>query len=218
MAIANLEPVKEAVVMAHQNSVGYAYLVAYVVPAQLPGPTNNALRQALSEKLPDYMIPTTFVNLSALPRTTSGKIDRQALPAPGRAYRDSSRPLTLPRSPTETTIAQIWGEVLGRETIDVHDHFYDLGGESLQALRIMAKIRRSFNIDVDLQSLVDAPTVAEMAQQVGKLMAAQADAPESARPNQPQSAIHGESKTRVLVRRGINRTSAIFFVFWPLSL
>ena len=172
IALTNLDPVKEAVVMAHQNSAGYAYLVAYIVPVTLPGPTNHALRQALSEKLPDYMIPTTFVILSALPRTTSGKIDRQALPAPGRPYRDLSRPLTLPRNQTETTVAQIWSDVLGQETVDVHDHFYDLGGESLQALRIMAKVRQTFNVDFDIQSLIDAPTVAEMALQVTKLMEA----------------------------------------------
>lgn len=175
IALTHLDPVKEAVVMAHQNSAGYAYLVAYIVPVALPGPTNNALRQALSETLPDYMIPTTFVILGELPQTTSGKIDRQALPAPGRPYRDPSRPLTLPRNPTETTIAKIWGEVLGHEAVDVHDHFYDLGGESLQALRIMAKIRQTFKVDVDLQSLIDAPTVAEMATQVTKLREAGTD-------------------------------------------
>jgi amino acid adenylation domain-containing protein len=175
IALTHLDPVKEPVVMAHQNNAGYAYLVAYIVPVALPGPTNNALRQALSEILPDYMIPTTFVILSALPRTTSGKIDRQVLPAPGRPYRDPTRPWTLPRNPIETTIAKIWSEVLGHEAVDVHDHFYDLGGESLQALRIMAKIRQSFNADVDLQSLIDAPTVAEMAMQVAKRMEAATD-------------------------------------------
>jgi amino acid adenylation domain-containing protein len=172
IAIARLDQVKEVVIMAHQNSAGYAYLVAYIVPVALPGPSNNELRQALGATLPDYMIPTTFVILSALPRTASGKIDRQALPAPGRPYRDLSRPSTLPRNRVETTIAQIWGEVLGRQTVDVHDHFYDLGGESLHGLRIMAKIRQTFNVDVDLQSLVDAPTVAEMALQVSKHMQA----------------------------------------------
>ena len=172
MAITRLDPVKEAVVMAHQNSAGYAYLVAYIVPVTLPGPSNDELRQTLGATMADYMIPTTFVILSALPRTTSGKIDRQALPAPGRPYQDPTRPLTLPRTAAETTIAKIWGEVLGHETVDVHDHFYDLGGESLQALRIMAKIRQAFNVEVDLQSLVEAPTVAEMALQVGRYLEA----------------------------------------------
>ncbi len=218
IALTNLEPVKEAVVMAHQNSAGYAYLVAYVVPLTLPGPSNQALRQALEEKLPDYMIPTTFVILGALPRTTSGKIDRQALPAPGRAYRDSSRPAILPRNQIETTMAQIWSEVLGQETVDVHEHFYDLGGESLQALRIMAKVRRTFNVDVDLQSLIDAPTVAEMALQIARLMATKADGHAPDRPNEPRTATDDERKPRDLVWRGINRTSAIFFVLWPLSL
>ena len=215
MAITNLGPVKEAVVMAHQNSAGYAYLVAYLVPVNLPGPSNNDLRQALSEKLPDYMIPTTFVVLSALPRTTSGKIDRQALPAPGHPYRDLSRPLTLPRNQTETTIAWIWSEVLGHETVDVHDHFYDLGGESLQGLRIMAKIRRTFRVNVDIQSLIDAPTVAEMALQVTKLMEAGTEAhqpnPSRAAPNPTLS--DGDESHSIWSR--FSRTSAILFALWP---
>jgi amino acid adenylation domain-containing protein len=218
IALAHLDPVKEAVVMAHQNSAGYAYLVAYIVPVALPGPTNNALRQALSETLPDYMIPTTFVVLSALPRTTSGKIDRQALPAPGRPYRDPSRPLTLPRSPVETTIAKIWGEVLGHETVDVHDHFYDLGGESLQALRIMANLRQTFNVDVDLQSLVDAPTVAEMALQITKPLEAGEHARERTQPLEKPNPIQSDSEGNEPTWRRFTKTSAMFFVFWPLSL
>ncbi len=218
IALTHLDPVKEAVVMAHQNSAGYAYLVAYIVPVVLPGPTNNALRQALSETLPDYMLPTTFVVLSALPRTTSGKIDRQALPAPGHPFRDPSRPLTLPRSQVETTIAKIWGEVLGHETVDVHDHFYDLGGESLQALRIMAKLRQTFNVDVDLQSLVDAPTVAEMALQITKPREAGEHARERNQPLEKPNPIRSDRKRSDSSWRRFNKTSAIFFVLWPLSL
>jgi amino acid adenylation domain-containing protein len=218
IAMTKLDPVKEAVVMAHQNSAGYAYLVAYIVPMTLPGPTNHALRQALSETLPDYMVPTTFVILGALPRTTSGKIDRQTLPAPGRPYRDLSRPLTLPRSPIETTIAKIWSEVLGHGAVDVHDHFYDLGGESLQALRIMAKIRQTFNVDVDIQSLIDAPTVAEMATQVTKLREARTDSHQANEPQETPKTIRGDNQESDPTWRRFNRTSAIFFMLWPLSL
>jgi acyl carrier protein len=219
MAITNLDPVKEAVVMAHQNSSGYSYLVAYTVPLAFPGPSNNDLRQALSEHLPDYMIPTTFVILSALPRTTSGKIDRQALPAPGRPYRDLSRPLTLPRNPTETTVAKIWGEVLGHDTVDVHDHFYDLGGESLQALRIMAKIRRTFSVNADLQSLIDAPTVAEMALQVTKLIEAGTAAHEPNPPLATPNASKSDTDVGDPLWSRLSRTSAILFALWPaLSL
>lgn len=173
IALTKLDSVKEAVVMAPQNSAGYAYLIAYIVPVTHPGPSNHELRQLLAETLPDYMIPTTFVMLGALPRTTSGKIDRQALPAPGHPYQDPSRPSTPPSTAIEKTIARIWGEVLGRAAIDLHAHFYDLGGESLQALRIMANIRRALNVDVDLQSLIDAPTVAEMAMVISKHMESQ---------------------------------------------
>ena len=109
----------------------------------------------------------------------------------------------------------IWGEVLGHETVDVHDHFYDLGGESLQALRIMAKVRQTFKVDVDIQSLIDAPTVAEMAVQVTKFMEAGTDAHER---NQPPNPIRRDSERSDPLWRRLNRTSALFFVLWPLSI
>jgi amino acid adenylation domain-containing protein len=169
MALRALDGVKDAVVVARQNVSGYHHLVAYVVPAALPGPSNASLREALGRTLPDFMVPSTFVALGALPRTTAGKIDREALPAPGRPYRDPTRPLAPPRTAVEATIADIWREVMGQDTIDIHEHFYDLGGESLQALRIMARVRKTFGVDLDLQSLLDAPTVAEMAHTVAAL-------------------------------------------------
>jgi non-ribosomal peptide synthetase component F/acyl carrier protein len=169
MALRALDGIKDAVVVARQNHSGYHHLVAYVVPAAPPGPTNVGLREALGRTLPDFMVPTTFVALGGLPRTTAGKIDREALPAPGRPYRDPSRPLTPPRTAVEATIAGIWREVMGQDAIDIHEHFYDLGGESLQALRIMARVRKTFGVDLDLQSLLDAPTVAEMALTVAAL-------------------------------------------------
>lgn len=187
LALRGVDNVKEAVVTAPQNRTGYAYLVAYIVPTTLPGPTNATLRQTLAAALPDFMIPSTFVVLGALPRTTSGKIDRQSLPLPGRPYRDPSRPATPPRTPMETTIGNIWSEVIGLESIDVYDHFYDLGGESLQAMRIMARIRKTFNVDVDLQSLVDAPTVAEMALIVTRHLLAGMDPVERGRLLEQQS-------------------------------
>ncbi len=171
-ALRGLEPVKEAVVVAREGRMGYAQLVAYVVPPALPGPTNGALRQALQERLPDYMIPSTFVVLGALPRTTSGKTDHQALPEPGRPYRDPHRTPTLPSTPVEVAIANIWSSVMKLEAIDVHDHFYDLGGESLQAMRIMAGVRKTLSVDIDLQSLLEAPTIAEMAEVIGRRLAA----------------------------------------------
>jgi len=171
-ALRRVDNVREAAVLAHQNRAGYAFLVAYVVPATLPGPTNAALREALGGVLPEFAVPTTFVVLARLPQTASGKLDRQALPAPGRPYQDAGRPATPPRTPLETAIAAIWSEVLGRAPIDVHDHFYDLGGESLQAMRIMARIRKSLGVAVDLQALLDSPTVAELARAVAERPAA----------------------------------------------
>ncbi|HKY10203.1 MAG TPA: phosphopantetheine-binding protein, partial [Candidatus Binatia bacterium] len=122
----------------------------------------------------------------------------------------------LPRNLLERTIAQIWGDVLGHETVDVHEHFYDLGGESLQALRIMAKIRQTLNVQVDLQSLIDAPTVAEMALHVAKHMEAGTNAPEDNQPRETANATGNDGKGSGSYR--LNRTSAILFALCPFSL
>jgi amino acid adenylation domain-containing protein len=202
-----LPPVKEAVVVAREGRMGYAQLVAYVVPIALPGPTNGALRQALRESLPDYMIPSTFVVLASLPRTTSGKTDRQALPEPGRPYRDPHRPPTPPSTPVEAAIAKIWSSVMKLDAIDVHDHFYDLGGESLQAMRIMAGVRKAFSVDIDLQSLLEAPTIAEMAAVVDRRRAARANPDE--RPVSPDDATR-DSSHLVEVQPGQGRRPVFF--------
>jgi amino acid adenylation domain-containing protein len=162
LTLHGIDNIKEAVVVAHENRAGYPYLVAYVVPVTFPAPTTMTLRQALAQTLPDVMIPSTFVVMGALPRTTAGKLDRQALPAPGHPRRDPYRPITLPRTPMEATLAGIWSDILGHEHISVYDHFYELGGDSLQAMRIMARVRKTFNADLDLQALLEAPTVADM--------------------------------------------------------
>jgi amino acid adenylation domain-containing protein len=205
-ALRTLDEVKDAVVVAQRGEAGYARLVAYVVPVSLPGPTNETLRRALGRTLADFMIPSTFVILADLPRTSSGKTDREALPAPGRPYQDPHRPATGPRTAIETQIAAIWSEVMSRDWIDVHAHFYDLGGESLQAMRIMARIRKSFSVDVDLQSLLETPTVAEMAQSVAERMAAVA--PETS--GRLSSEATAERSPLVIIQPGHGRRPVFF--------
>lgn len=162
-ALIDLESVKEAVVVAREHARGEKRLTAYVVPATQPGPTVTALRKQLAEKLPQYMIPSVFVSLDALPVTGIGKVNRQALPDPGQS-RPSLDPLfAMPRSPIEEVLVQIWADVLSLDRVGIHDNFFDLGGHSLTATRIVAQVIRYFQVEIPLRCLFESPTVSEMA-------------------------------------------------------
>ena len=137
-------------------------LVAYVVPSQENAPTISALRDFLRQKLPDYMVPSTFVTLDTLPLTATGKVDRRALPPP-----DDTRPaletsFVAPRTPVEERLAGIWAEVLGLDQVGVHDNFLELGGDSLLATRVISRVLPQFQVKLPLRDLLEASTVAEM--------------------------------------------------------
>jgi acyl-coenzyme A synthetase/AMP-(fatty) acid ligase len=124
-------------------------LVAYVVPAGEATPGNallsvSTLRDFLRQKLPEYMLPTTFVPLAALPLTPNGKIDRQALPVPEQTRAALDNACTPPRTPVEAEVARIWAEVLGLDQVGVHDNFFELGGHSLLAAQVIYRLRAVF--------------------------------------------------------------------------
>jgi acyl carrier protein len=112
------------------------------------------------------MIPSTFVFLDALPRSPNGKVDRKALPNPGiyRAARDT--PLVVPRTRIEEELAKIWAEVLSIEQVGVHDNFWELGGHSLAAMRVISRVVEKFLIELPIQTLFEAPTVASMGKEL----------------------------------------------------
>ncbi|HTJ76663.1 MAG TPA: amino acid adenylation domain-containing protein [Acidimicrobiales bacterium] len=122
------------------------------------------LRAALRAVLPEYMVPSAFVVLDALPLTPTGKVDRASLPAP--APRAGAHPGHPPATPTEEALATIWAGVLGIEDVGRHDDFFDLGGHSLLAVRALSRIRDLLGVDLPLRALFDAPTVAGLARQV----------------------------------------------------
>lgn len=124
------------------------------------------LRGYLLERLPEYMIPTSFVLLDSLPIAPNGKIDRRTLPAPGSARPEFSGAFVVPQTLTEEIIAGFWAEVLGLEQVSVHDNFFDLGGHSLLATQLVSRVRAAFNVDVLLRSFFDTPTVATLAASV----------------------------------------------------
>ena len=184
--------VREAIVLAREDEPGDKRLVAYYtvslegegsgsVSGTSAGPGQGAegcdiavpdllgaetLRAYLSSVLPDYMVPAAYVRLDALPLTPNGKLDRKALPAPeGDAYIHGV--YEAPVGAVETTIAEIWSEVLGIERVGRHDNFFDLGGHSLLAIRILERMRRA-GLQSDVRALFTTPVLSDLARVVGQ--------------------------------------------------
>jgi amino acid adenylation domain-containing protein len=162
-ALAHHASLKEAVVVTREDRPGDKRLVAYIVPHGAP-PEAPELRRHLKTTLPDYMVPAAFVTLGALPRTPSGKVDRRALPDPTPGARSAAH--TSPRSDIERQIADIWQEVLGLEQVGIHENFFDLGGHSLQLVRVHTELAKRASVKVPLVALFEFPTVAALAAHV----------------------------------------------------
>ncbi len=162
-ALHSLESVKDAAVKAFDHLSGEKYLAAYIVPALHSAPTVSALRKALSEKLPEYMIPSVFVMVEKLPLTSTGKTDRSALPEPSGIRPALDAPFVPPSSEEEKQIAEIWAEILELDQVGIHDSFFDLGGNSIQSMRIVSRICRVFHTDLPMRIFFDFPTVAGLA-------------------------------------------------------
>src|SRR5262249_47322624 len=135
-------------------------LVGYVTGAADPA----EIRAALAGRLPAYMVPAAVVVMAALPLTVNGKLDTRALPAP--EYRDVDR-YRAPASAIEEILAGIYAQVLGVERVGVDDSFFDLGGDSLSAMRVIAAVNKSLNAHLAVRALFEAPTVARLAPCLG---------------------------------------------------
>ncbi|MGP9766974.1 amino acid adenylation domain-containing protein [Halomonas sp. AOP13-D3-9] len=151
--------VREAVVVA-QEGLGGARLVAYVVPQAESELDISSLREALGQKLPDYMVPGAVVILNALPLNANGKIDRKALPAPDLASSSQYEP---PQGEVEAVLAKVWSEVLGVEQVGRHDNFFELGGHSLLALKVLEKMRHQ-GLTAQVRTLFQYSELAAFAQ------------------------------------------------------
>ena len=160
--------VKEAVVIAREDEPGNKRLVAYIVPKQHLD--TSELLCYLKQKLPEYMLPSAFVKLlDALPLTPSGKIERRALPAPlSRETRNIATDLIPPRTASEEVLTAIWSDVLGLEKVGIHDNFFALGGHSLSAMQVIARLRETFKVELPISCLFDYPTVVELDRQISK--------------------------------------------------
>ena len=138
-------------------------IVAYVTATGRQGPDGETLRQFLSKSLPGYMVPSQIVTLADLPLTPTGKIDRLALPPPGHLNADGIPGSDLPGTPLERGLAQLWQEVLGLQGVGIHDDFFSSGGDSLQAMRLISRVRDQFDVEVSLLTFFENTTIARLA-------------------------------------------------------
>jgi len=163
--------IRESVVILGEDIAGDKRLIAYLVAEPSVELASSELRHVLREKLPDFMIPSVFVNLDKMPLTPNGKVDRQALPAPEGKLLKQGTNYVIPRTPLEKSLADIWSERLGLERVGVEDNFFDLGGHSLTATRVISQIRERLYMEIPLRELFNFPTVAGLARRI-KLRAA----------------------------------------------
>jgi acyl carrier protein len=161
-ALHRLPAVRECVVVAREDTPGEKRLVAYVVPTG-ENPAAADLRAALARDLPAHMLPAAFVCLGRLPLTTTGKIDRRALPAPETTARPEAEAEPAPRTITEEVLAGIWCDVLHVPAVGLRDNFFELGGHSLLVTQVLARVQQAFHLELPLRHAFEAPTVSELA-------------------------------------------------------
>uniref|UniRef100_UPI00056C452D condensation domain-containing protein n=1 Tax=Paenibacillus massiliensis TaxID=225917 RepID=UPI00056C452D len=161
----HMEPVQEAVVTAFASEDGHKDLCAYIVATEMLNISD--VRKALLTKLPDYMVPAYVVQLEQFPLTPSGKIDRKALPKP-EVQLAADRVYVAPRTPLEEQLVDIWQRVLNHPQIGITDHFFEVGGHSLRATTLVAKIHQELQHKLALRDIFQYPTIEQLVQLMGE--------------------------------------------------
>jgi amino acid adenylation domain-containing protein len=190
--------VEEVAVIVRTDTPGEQRLVAYIVPASAAAPPHiGELREMLKAKLPEYMVPASFVLLDALPLTPSKKIDRLALPRPAQTRPELNAAMVAPRTPLEKLLADIWSDVLKLEQVGVQDNFLELGGDSILSIQVVSRANRA-GLPLTLAQLWEHQTIAAQAAAVAQLVPVNTTPHKVAAPRETQP------------RRGVKRTPADF--------
>jgi amino acid adenylation domain-containing protein len=156
--------IRETIVMAREDQAGERRLVAYHVAKPGEVLTSEELRRFLQAKIAAYMVPSLFVPLDAVPLTPNGKVDRRALPAPDASATSREAGFVAPRNDLEFQLVGIWEEILQVRPIGVRHHFFELGGDSLLAARLVSRIASIISRDLRVGALFEAPTIEQLAQ------------------------------------------------------
>ncbi len=192
-ALASHPSVGGCVVAAREDEPGEKRLVAYFVARGDAAPQTGELRGFLSERLPDYMVPSAFVEMDGLPLTSNGKVDRRALPAPEYSRPDLEESYVAPRTRVEKELAEVWAEALGVERVGVRDNFFDLGGDSIRSIQVRAKAMRR-GLDFTIQQLFQHQTVEALAREVDGGRAA---SPERTERTEPFALVSEEDRAKL---------------------
>lgn len=190
--------IKEAVVVSREATGGTKFLVAYVVPKQHQGATSEEVRAWLRKKLPEYMIPSAFVVLSALPLNSNGKVDRRALPAPERLKHEMKETFVAPMMPMQEQLKQIWEELLEVRPVGIKDNFFELGGHSLLAVRLVARIEQVWGKKISSETLLAGATIEQLADAI---LQAQSTVPDTTSKTAPESIETSASKQPFLLSK-----------------
>jgi amino acid adenylation domain-containing protein len=164
------EDVQTSAVIARETQGGEKNFVAYVVLSENSKVTASGLREHLSQRLPHYMVPASFVRMEALPVTANGKVDRDALPPQDSSNRLPDEDVITPRTLVEQRLAAILAQLLHVQYVGLKDNFFLLGGHSLLGTQLLTRIRQAFGVDLTLLSLFDHPTLMDMSQEIEKLI------------------------------------------------
>ncbi|MGA9773578.1 MAG: amino acid adenylation domain-containing protein [Blastocatellia bacterium] len=166
-AVLNRHPsVHECAIVLHQSGDADRKLIAYVVVDPDKPVSIGELRDFIKDKLPDYMMPSSFMLLDKFPLTPNGKLDRRALPPPDMNWFESARAYAAPRTLAEELLADIWAKLTGVSRVGRNDSFFDLGGHSLLATQAMSRVREAFGVELPLRELFANPTVAALAARI----------------------------------------------------
>ena len=185
--------VRQAAVLVSGTSPEARRLTAYVMGQDKAALSSQELREFLRTRLPAYMVPVLFVELSELPLLPSGKIDRRALPPPSSEARIATREQIEPHDDIERRLVSIWRELLEVKGFGVTDNFFELGGNSLLAIQVLARVRKAFEVEVSIRSFFDGPSIEELRQEIEKARAS------GAKPRRPAIL----PRTRAAADRGI---------------
>jgi amino acid adenylation domain-containing protein len=162
MALLTIDGIQEAIVVSREDARGEQRLVAYFASKRQPALSVSQIRQHLRHVLPEYMMPSAFVSLDALPKLPNGKTDRRMLPPPPDERPVLETAFVAPETATDIELARIWSEVLGCAQVGIHDNFFDLGGNSLLATRMTARVMQTFRLELPLKVVFESPTVAAL--------------------------------------------------------